>query len=110
MLRFLTRRAGPDLGAGLLGELFRVAFERRGAFDLERASARPWRYGIATNLPVHRSRSAAREARATRTRIYMRRLFGGSGAVRDKKARRRFVSDAGVHPIDNQRDSGADPL
>jgi len=66
LLRFLVRRAGRDLGATLLGELFRVAFERRASFDLERTSARPWLFGIATNLLMHRSRSDARQARATR--------------------------------------------
>ena len=66
MLRFLVRRAGPERGAGLLGELFRVAFERRGAFDPGRESARPWLYGIASNLLMHATRTELRRARATR--------------------------------------------
>ncbi len=67
LLRFLVRRAGPEIGSALLGELFRVAFERRERFDLDRSSARPWLYGIATNLLLHRARSDGRRARATRT-------------------------------------------
>jgi hypothetical protein len=34
----------------LVGELFRIAFERRKTFDASRASALPWRYGIGSNL------------------------------------------------------------
>ena len=66
LLRFLVRRVGPEEGAGLLGELFRIAFERREAFDRERISARPWLYGIASNLLMHQRRSETRRARATR--------------------------------------------
>ena len=50
LFRFLVRRVGPDVGDDLLGETFRIAFERRASFDVERASARPWLYGIATNF------------------------------------------------------------
>ncbi len=70
LLRFLTRRVGADVGATLLGELFRIAFERRASFDLGRESARPWLYGIGANLLMHRGRSVAREARATRTVVH----------------------------------------
>src|SRR3989442_11828873 len=40
LLRFLGRRAGAKVAEGLVGELFRVAFERRKTFDASRASAR----------------------------------------------------------------------
>lgn len=53
--RYLSRRVGPDVADDLAGEVFRVAFERRDAFDPHHPSARPWLYGIATNL-VHRER------------------------------------------------------
>ncbi len=66
LLRFLTRRVGPDAAAPLLGELFRVAFEYRSGFDLGRESARPWLYGIASNLLMHDRRSHARKTRTTR--------------------------------------------
>lgn len=64
LMRYLVRRVGPDPGEGLLGELFRIAFERRGSFDLARASAAPWLYGIATNLLLKHRRSEARRLRA----------------------------------------------
>jgi RNA polymerase sigma-70 factor, ECF subfamily len=43
LLRFLGRRVGAGVAEGLVGELFRVAFEQRKTFDLSRASALPWR-------------------------------------------------------------------
>ena len=33
LLRFLGRRAGARVAEGLVGELFRIAFERRKTFD-----------------------------------------------------------------------------
>lgn len=44
VLRFLGRRVGAEAAEGLLGELFRIAFERRKTFDRSRASALPWLY------------------------------------------------------------------
>lgn len=48
----------------LAGDVFRVAFERRGSFDPQRQSARPWLYGIATNLIHGERRSEERQLRA----------------------------------------------
>ena len=63
IVRFLVRRVGGD-GEELLGEVFRIAFERRDAFDVGRADAAPWLYGIAANLVAKHRRSAARRTRA----------------------------------------------
>jgi RNA polymerase sigma factor (sigma-70 family) len=63
--RYLARRVGPDEAGSLLGEVFRIGFERRAQYDVERASARPWLYGIATNLVARHRRSEARRLRAT---------------------------------------------
>jgi RNA polymerase sigma-70 factor (ECF subfamily) len=65
VFRFLIRRVGRDAADELLGETFRIAFERRAAFDIFRPSARPWLYGIATNLVAKRRRTEARRLRAT---------------------------------------------
>jgi RNA polymerase sigma-70 factor (ECF subfamily) len=65
LLRFLARRVEPADADGLLGDVFRIAFERRASFDAERAaSARPWLYGIATNLLARHRRSEGRRLRA----------------------------------------------
>jgi RNA polymerase sigma-70 factor (ECF subfamily) len=64
VLRFLGRRAGADVAEGLAGELFRIAFERRKTFDVSRASALPWLYGIGSNLLLKHRRGEARRLRA----------------------------------------------
>lgn len=63
--RYLVRRVGAADADGLVGETFRIAFEKRSTFDVTRPSARPWLYGIATNLVARRQRSEARRLRAT---------------------------------------------
>ena len=65
LLRFLGRRAGAKVADGLLGELFRIAFERRKTFDASRASALPWLYGIGSNLLLKHRRGEARWLRAS---------------------------------------------
>jgi len=64
LFRFFVRRVGPDTGEALLGELFRIAFERRTAYDITRGDARPWLYGIASNLVARHRRAEARRLRA----------------------------------------------
>src|SRR5215472_11635280 len=56
LLRFLGRRVGAKVADGLVGELFRIAFERRKTFDASRASALPWLYGIGSNLLLQESK------------------------------------------------------
>src|SRR5947208_15562605 len=65
LLRFLGRRAGAKVAEGLVGELFRIAFERRRTFDASRASALPWLYGIGSNLLLKHRRGEARWLRAS---------------------------------------------
>ena len=65
VLRFLGRRVGTDVGQTLIGELFRVAFERRKTFDASRGSALPWLYGIGANLLLKHRRAEARRLRAS---------------------------------------------
>lgn len=61
---YLRRRAGSDLGDEIAAQTFLVAFDRRGGYLREHASARPWLFGIASNLLRGRERAAARELRA----------------------------------------------
>jgi RNA polymerase sigma-70 factor (ECF subfamily) len=65
VFRYLVRRVGVDDADGLLGEVFRVAFEKRATYDCERANARPWLYGIATKLLSRHRRTEMRRIRAT---------------------------------------------
>jgi RNA polymerase sigma-70 factor (ECF subfamily) len=75
--RYLVRRLGPAESDDILGEVFRIAFERRSAYDLARPSARPWLYGIATNLIARHHRREARRVRA------VARLAGTQPAAED---------------------------
>ena len=72
LFRYLVRRVGPDEADTMLGEVFRVAFERRQTFDVERPDARPWLYGIATRLLAKHRRTEARRMAAT-ARLLARR-------------------------------------
>src|SRR5881296_357811 len=65
LLRLLCRRVGAGVAEGLVGELFRIAFERRKTFDGSRASALPWLYGIGSNLLLKHRRGEARRLRAS---------------------------------------------
>ena len=65
VLRFLGRRVGAEVAEGLVGELFRIAFERRKTFDASRVSALPWLYGIGSNLLLKHRRGEARRLRAS---------------------------------------------
>lgn len=73
VFRYLVRRVGVDDADALLGEVFRVAFEKRASYDPTRENARPWLYGIATNLLARHRRTEARRLRAT-ARLVARQL------------------------------------
>jgi RNA polymerase sigma-70 factor, ECF subfamily len=61
---YLQRRIGRDLADELAAETFLVAFDRRAAYDVRRPDARPWLFGIATNLLHRRRRDELRQLRA----------------------------------------------
>src|SRR5260370_8498450 len=48
--RFAGRRLGDQMADDVVGETFLAAFRRRERYDLRRADARPWLYGIAANV------------------------------------------------------------
>lgn len=64
ILRYLRRRLGDQPAEEAAAQTFFVAFDRRGHFDRERADARPWLFGIATNVARHHRRGEVRELRA----------------------------------------------
>jgi RNA polymerase sigma factor (sigma-70 family) len=61
---FVWRRLGAGLAEEVSAETFFTAFDRRADFDLSFRSARPWLFGIATNLIRGERRSQARQLRA----------------------------------------------
>ena len=57
---YLARRLGHDLADDLMAETFLIAFQARARYDLSYVDARPWLYGIATNLIGRRHRAETR--------------------------------------------------
>ena len=61
--RYLSRRAGREVADDLVAETFLTAFAKRDRYDLSYTDARPWLYGIATNLVGQHRRHEARQYR-----------------------------------------------
>lgn len=61
--RYLARRAGRQVADDLVAETFLAAFAKRDRYDLSRTDARPWLYGIATNLVSQHRRDEVRQYR-----------------------------------------------
>jgi RNA polymerase sigma factor (sigma-70 family) len=66
--RYAARRLGAALADDLTARVFTIAFERRRRFDLSAPDARPWLYGIASNL-VRSDRRAERRLLAALSRL-----------------------------------------
>jgi RNA polymerase sigma-70 factor (ECF subfamily) len=58
--RYLARRVGSTRADDLASQTFAVAFERRATFDQRIDNARPWLFGIATNLMRNETRAERR--------------------------------------------------
>jgi RNA polymerase sigma factor (sigma-70 family) len=61
--RYLARRLGAETADDLVGETFLAAFRRRERFDTTYRDARPWLYGIATNIVSQHRRDEDRQYR-----------------------------------------------
>ena len=64
--RYLTRRTGAQAADDLLAETFLTAFSKRWRYDLAYSNARPWLYGIATNMVAQFRREEVRQFRSCR--------------------------------------------
>jgi RNA polymerase sigma-70 factor (ECF subfamily) len=108
VFRFLVRRIGRDAAEELLGDTFRIAFERRTSFDPAWSNARPWLYGIATNLLAKHRRTEARRLRAT-ARIAAQRdddvVAEQVAAAVDAQMAWNGVAEAINHLPDGERDA-----
>ncbi len=62
--RYVVRRLGQDAADDIVAETFLLAFRQRHSYDQTRADARPWLYGIATNLIGRHRRAEIRLYRA----------------------------------------------
>ena len=55
---YLRRRLGPDEGEELTSQTFSIAFSRRGSYEAEHDTCRPWLLGIAHRLALASARHA----------------------------------------------------
>ncbi|MFI6299067.1 RNA polymerase sigma factor [Nonomuraea sp. NPDC050790] len=55
--RYVVRRLGPGEAEDVVADTFLAAFQRRDAYDRGRPDARPWLYGIASNVIGKRRRT-----------------------------------------------------
>jgi RNA polymerase sigma factor (sigma-70 family) len=62
--RYAARRLGAQLADDVTAETFLTAFRKRACYDLTRADARPWLYGIATHAVREFRRAEVRRNRA----------------------------------------------
>jgi len=62
--RYVVRRLGQDPADDIVAETFLLAFRQRDSYDQTRSDARPWLYGIATNLIGRHRRAEIRLYRA----------------------------------------------
>ncbi|MEV0147925.1 MULTISPECIES: RNA polymerase sigma factor [unclassified Nonomuraea] len=61
---YAERRLGGGLADDVAAETFLIAFDKRTRYDVSRADARPWLYGIASNLIARHRRAEVRQYRA----------------------------------------------
>jgi RNA polymerase sigma factor (sigma-70 family) len=62
--RYVVRRIGRDAADDVVGETFLQAFRQRANYRIDLPDARPWLYGIATNLIGRHHRTEIRQYRA----------------------------------------------
>ncbi|MGN9838398.1 RNA polymerase sigma factor [Nonomuraea sp. H19] len=61
---YAARRLGSSLADDVAAETFLIAFDKRIGYDVARTDARPWLYGIASNLIARHHRAEVRQYRA----------------------------------------------
>ncbi|MDH2430362.1 RNA polymerase sigma factor [Sphaerisporangium sp. TRM90804] len=64
IFQYVARRLGPGPAEDVVAEVFLVAFRSRARYDRARPDARPWLYGMATNLTSQHRRAERRRIRA----------------------------------------------
>ncbi|GII88328.1 DNA-directed RNA polymerase sigma-70 factor [Sphaerisporangium siamense] len=64
IFRYAARRLGPEPAEDVVAEVFLAAFRGRDRYDPSHPDARPWLYGIATNVVAHHRGAERRRVRA----------------------------------------------
>lgn len=86
LYRYLRVRAGDASADDLTAATFEVAFRRRRDYEVSRADARPWLFGIAVNLLRDQRRSERRRLSAL-LRLAPREEGDGEHAYEDVESR-----------------------
>ncbi|MFJ9244245.1 RNA polymerase sigma factor [Streptomyces sp. NPDC101776] len=86
--RYAARRLGTEVAEDLMAETFTTAFQQRFRYDTQLPDARPWLFGIATNLIGRHRRAEARRLRAIGRLPSAARADGAEDPVADRVAAR----------------------
>jgi len=104
---YAARRLGQGLADDIAAETFLIAFERRERYEVSRSDARPWLYGIVSNLISRHHRAEGRRYRAL-ARVGVTDVVQGHAdevVVRlDAQARRAPLAAALARVADRDRD------
>jgi RNA polymerase sigma-70 factor (ECF subfamily) len=104
---YAARRLGQGLADDVAAETFLIAFTRRERYDVSRRDARPWLYGIASNVISRHHRAEARGYRAL-ARSGVAEAGEGhaeqANARIDAQAQRRLLASALAQVCDADRD------
>jgi RNA polymerase sigma-70 factor (ECF subfamily) len=104
--RYLARRVERSMVEDLVAETFTLAFDQRRSYRAEYPDARPWLFGIATNLTRHHQRSE-RTRQSAYARLGADQTYEGVEAAAvaraDARARREELAEAlgRLHPGDH---------
>ena len=79
--RYAATRAGEAVADDVMSQTFLVAFESRDSFDHSWEDARPWLFGIATNLLRRHHRTEARRLKAAAKAAGREALSDGADRV-----------------------------
>ncbi|NBF00580.1 RNA polymerase sigma factor [Nonomuraea sp. KC401] len=89
--RYASQRLGPHAADDICAETFVLAFRQRHRYDVSRSSARPWLYGIATNVISRHRRDEVRLLRAmNRLRSVSESAGGHEDAATEKVSAERL--------------------
>ena len=82
--RYVARRTDAGVADDVVSTTFLVAFERRGGYQLDRETAAPWLFGIATNLVRRHRRAEVRMLRALQRAAERDEHAGATDRVDDR--------------------------
>jgi RNA polymerase sigma-70 factor (ECF subfamily) len=78
---YVSRRLGSSLADDVASETFLIAFDQRRRYDVRHPDARPWLYGIASNLISRHHRAEVRRYRALARAVVADELDGPADGI-----------------------------